>query len=239
MDPEHPPPVTVRHSESAVAATVSGRHTLLRATALVAVVAAIAAALLIGSRLGGVQTPADDSADAGFLRDMQVHHAQAVKMSMEVRDRTDDPKVRRLAYDIALGQQQQIGQMYALLRSWGLSQVPSGEHMSWMSDEEGGQHEMSEMDAGDDGDHAGAPMPGMATATQLEQLASSSGTAAERQFLELMIEHHRAGVDMAQAALDVVEVDQVRELAASMQQGQAAEIDLMQQMIEGRDADQN
>ena len=43
------------------------------------------------------------SAAAGFLRDMQVHHAQAVDMAMTIRDISDDPDLRRLAYDIALG----------------------------------------------------------------------------------------------------------------------------------------
>ncbi|MHC5908965.1 DUF305 domain-containing protein, partial [Streptomyces sp. S6] len=36
--------------------------------------------------------------DAGFARDMAVHHQQAVEMSYIVRDRTDDEEVRRLAY---------------------------------------------------------------------------------------------------------------------------------------------
>ena len=50
------------------------------------VVAALLAGLLLGvgggmliPRLG---TPGDDSAEAGFLRDMSTHHAQAVEMSM-------------------------------------------------------------------------------------------------------------------------------------------------------------
>jgi len=37
------------------------------------------------------------SAEAGFARDMQVHHDQGVELAMIVRDRTDDPDVRLLA----------------------------------------------------------------------------------------------------------------------------------------------
>lgn len=228
---------SVDDGQSARTAPQAWRRTLLRGMLLVVVAASIAAALLIGFRLGSTERPDDDSAEAGFLRDMQVHHAQAVGMSMMVRDRTEDPEVRRLAFDIALGQQQQIGQMYALLRSWNLSQVPRAGHMTWMSGGADGGHDMSGMEMDDGGVRLPtAPMPGMAAATQLEQFAASSDLDAERQFLELMIEHHRGGVEMAQAALGAVEIDQVRELADSMQQGQQAEIRLMRQMLEERDA---
>ncbi|MEU4090080.1 DUF305 domain-containing protein, partial [Streptomyces aureus] len=47
--------------------------------------------------VSGTRTPAADSADAGFARDMAVHHQQAVEMSYIVRDRTKDTEVRRLA----------------------------------------------------------------------------------------------------------------------------------------------
>ncbi|MEV4010737.1 DUF305 domain-containing protein [Nonomuraea angiospora] len=60
--------------------------------------------------------PADASVEAGFARDMQAHHAQAVQMTLIVRDRISDREVRTLAYDIATTQQQQIGQMYAWLQ---------------------------------------------------------------------------------------------------------------------------
>lgn len=44
--------------------------------------------------------PSETSADAGLARDMQVHHAQAVEMSMLVLDRTSDPDIRSMAYDM-------------------------------------------------------------------------------------------------------------------------------------------
>lgn len=67
--------------------------------------------------------PAGSSADAGFARDMQVHHAQAVDMSFLIRDRSNDLLIRSMALDIATTQQQQGGQMYAWLELWGLSQT--------------------------------------------------------------------------------------------------------------------
>ena len=65
-------------------------------------------------------TPTETSADAGFARDMQVHHAQAVRMAMIIRDRSRDPLLRTIAYDIALSQQEQIGQLHGWLIQWGL-----------------------------------------------------------------------------------------------------------------------
>lgn len=206
----------------------STRRTAGRAGGVLAVVAALALALVVGLRLGAPTVPADDGADAGFLRDMQTHHAQAVEMSMIVRDNTGDPRVRTMAYDIALGQQQQMGQMYALLESWDLSQVPDGEQMAWMADTDS----IEGMDMSIDRDGL---MPGMATDAELAALRQAEGVEAERLWLELMIAHHRGGVDMAQAGLDLAEVPQVEQLAWSMRRAQGAEITTMERMLEDRE----
>jgi uncharacterized protein (DUF305 family) len=65
-------------------------------------------------------TPTAGSADAGFARDMAVHHQQAVEMSFIVRDRTGNEEVRRLAYDIAQTQANQRGMLLGWLDLWGL-----------------------------------------------------------------------------------------------------------------------
>lgn len=202
------------------------------AACLVAAALGAAAALAL-SNAGG--TPGDDSPEAGFARDMSVHHAQAVEMATIIRDRTDDLTVRTLAYDILTSQQQQIGQMYAWIRSWGLPQLSDRTTMVWMS---GMDH--SGM-SGSDADHAMAMgllpdgrMPGMASAEEMAQLRSAEGRAAEIQFLRLMIVHHRSGVMMAQAALDLCEEDQVLELARSMATAQAAEIHTMTDLLAER-----
>ena len=88
----------------------------------IAVVALFALAFTAGRVSAGPTYPDAGSADAGFARDMQVHHNQAVEMSMIVRDNTEDETLRSIAYDIALTQQQQAGQMYAWLEEWGLPQ---------------------------------------------------------------------------------------------------------------------
>ena len=120
----------------------------------------LAVGLIVGRLLAPsvTPTPSTDSAAAGFLRDMQVHHAQAVEMAMLVRDRTDNPDVRQLAYDIAVAQASQSGAMYGLLEAWDLPQFAAQPAMTWTLlptlDGSGDDHQM-------DADAPG--MPGMAT----------------------------------------------------------------------------
>ena len=157
--------------------------------------------------------PTDFGADAGFARDMQTHHAQAVEMALLVRDRTDDPELRTVAYDIITSQQQQAGQMYGWLVQWGLDQTGSRPPMAWV----GGEHAAAH--AGPDG-----TMPGMATRAQLAELEAATGVEAERIFLRLMIAHHTGGVAMAQAAVADARTPEVRTLATAIAAAQASEI---------------
>ena len=168
-------------------------------------------------------SPADFGADAGFARDMQTHHAQAVQMGFLVRDRTDDEEVRTVAYDIITSQQQQAGQMYGWLVQWGLPQTGSRAPMAWV----GGEH--AEAHANADG-----TMPGMATPAQLDELRAATGVEAERIFLRLMIAHHTGGVAMARAAVEDARTPEVRTLAGAIAASQAAEIQLLQQMLDAR-----
>jgi Domain of unknown function (DUF305) len=64
------------------------------------IMAGLALWLFFATRL-----PGDDSAEAGFTRDMMVHHAQAVEMAEIVRDKTESEDIGTLAPDIALTQQ--------------------------------------------------------------------------------------------------------------------------------------
>lgn len=117
------------------------------------------------SRPPGLHSP-----DAGFARDMAVHHQQAVEMSFVVRDLTQDEPVRTLAYDIANTQANQRGMLLGWLDLWGLPKVVAGEPpMSWMGT--GGEHSgHATQDAG-----SGALMPGMATKEELARLGGLGG----------------------------------------------------------------
>ena len=202
--------------------------------ALVVVGALLLAATFVVGRVTApvVVNPTTTSADAGFARDMQVHHQQAVEMSMLIRDRTDDPTIRQLAYDIATTQAQQAGQMYGWLSSWDLPQF--GEPaMTWMSRPAPGVEHGHD---GDDSEHEpGSPRPGMATLSELDTLSNLTGVEAERMFLELMIAHHEGGVEMAEAILDRSDTPVVVDLASGIIVAQSAEIDLMTRLLAERE----
>ncbi|MFJ6566889.1 DUF305 domain-containing protein [Streptomyces sp. NPDC091292] len=170
------------------------------------------------------RTPAADSADAGFARDMAVHHQQAVEMSYIVRDRTEDEDVRRLAYDIAQTQANQRGMLLGWLDLWALPKVSSDGPMAWMG--------MAGMPPGEDG----ALMPGMATDAQLDELRKASGKQAEVRYLQLMTAHHKGGIHMAQGCASACEVGAEKRLAQGMVDAQQSEIDLMADLLKARGA---
>jgi uncharacterized protein (DUF305 family) len=181
--------------------------------------------------------PGDTSVEAGFARDMQTHHDQAVQMALIVREQTDDPDIRSLAYDIATSQAQQSGQMYAWLNLWGLPQASTQPSMTWMlqptlGTAEGSGHEHTAAAGGDM--VPGQPMPGMATQADLDRLSTLSGPDAEKLFLQLMIAHHQGGVEMAQAALDRTTNPLVVALANAIVFAQSGEIQYMQELLAAR-----
>lgn len=192
----------------------------------------------------GPSKPTDTSADAGFARDMSIHHQQAVEMSFIVRDSTDDEDVRRLAYDIINTQANQRGMMLGWLDLWGLSKTSEDLPMTWMKDLSSGESmdhgSMGSMDSmGKDGSykpHDGSLMPGMATNTQLDELRKAKGRTAEVMYLRLMIAHHKGGIDMAEGAVKLAKDPTVKRLAQGMVDGQQSEIQLMNDMLKKRGA---
>src|SRR3712207_3822142 len=160
--------------------------------------------------------PADASAEAGFARDMIVHHAQAVQMAEIVRDKTESEEIRTLAADIALTQQAQIGQMQGWLQVWDLPPTGTEPSMSWMSHPTEGR------------------MPGMASPEEINDLQQASPEEADVLFLQLMIPHHQAAVPMAEAVLEETDRKEVERLAGSIVASQQAEIELMRGLLQRR-----
>ncbi|MEE1738438.1 DUF305 domain-containing protein [Streptomyces sp. BE147] len=191
-----------------------------------------------GSGAEGLRVPSATSADAGFARDMAVHHQQAVEMSFIVRDRTKDEDVRRLAYDIANTQANQRGMLLGWLDLWELPKIaPDGRPpMAWMAPGGGGHqgHGTAGMTgpAGKDG----ALMPGMATRAELERLRTLDGERAEVFYLQLMTDHHKGGVAMAEGCAELCAVPAERRLARGMAEAQQSELDLMADMLAARGA---
>lgn len=159
-------------------------------------------------------SPRESSVEAGFARDMSEHHGQAVEMALILQQRTEDEELWFIVTDMMLTQQAQIGQMRGWLDVWGLHPSSDGTKMAWMDHPTTGR------------------MPGMATPEQIQQLQDLPVAEAEDLFLELMIIHHQAGVEMAEAAIERTDNDAVLVLAESIHRAQVSEIENMQRMRE-------
>ncbi len=191
----------------------AGPLILLLATAVV-----LFAALVLWLYLTNAQ-PGDGSAEAGFARDMSVHHAQAVEMAEIVRDKTESEEVRLMAADMALTQQGQIGRMQGWLDVWNLPATGAEPAMSWMGHPTEGR------------------MPGMASPEEIEGLRNAPPEEAEVMFFQLMIPHHQAAVPMAEAVMERTDRPEVENLAGAIVASQKGEIDVMKEMLEERGAE--
>ena len=160
--------------------------------------------------------PGEDSAEAGFARDMMVHHAQAVQMAVILRDKTKSSTMRTMTTDIALTQQAQIGMMQGWLQVWGLHTSGTKPAMSWM------------------GHSTEGLMPGMASPEEIKLLYDASAQEADRLFLRLMIAHHQAAIPMAEAILERTDRSEVRQLAEAIVASQRAEIQIMEGILRDR-----
>ena len=190
-----------------------------RLAGMLAIVVAIVVAVGATWAVSRSPSPGPSSVAVGFAQDMSVHHAQAVEMAGLVLQRTEDDAVQTLARDIMLTQQGQIGQMHGWLDLWDQPKTTVGPRMVWMTS---------------DGMGMDGRMPGMAAPEDIAGLRSLQGQEAERLFLQLMIEHHRAGIDMDGAAVASTTVPDVRRLARTMVTGQETEIEAMAGMLDER-----
>ena len=188
----------------------------------------LAVALGIGRDSSAAPTPTSDSVDAGFSRDMARHHQQGVEMANLVATHSQDPDVRRLAFDISSTQTNQIGRMQGWLDLWGLP-PSNGTTMAWLGGDMGGMTGMSGQGMGPE-----SLMPGMATQAELDHLRSLSGKPFDVEFLRLMIRHHQGGLPMAQYAAKHAAEPAVRRLAETMAETQTAETTTMSAMLTAR-----
>jgi uncharacterized protein (DUF305 family) len=204
------------------AAPVNGSTSPRRARFGVGVLAGVLVfGLIVGLAAGflvpRLRTPGDDSVEAGFLRDMSTHHAQAVEMSMLAHANSTNQAIVTLAGDIALTQHGQINYMQAWLRDWHLSPTGSQPVMAWIP--------------GSAGSVVNGLMPGMATPDQIAALRKATGKDLDVMYLTLMRQHHLGGIHMAQEVLDLSHNADVTWLAQTMVASQQGEITLIDSML--------
>ena len=149
------------------------------------------------------------AADVHFMQGMIAHHGQAIHMSRLAASRGANPRLLRFATKIDQSQESEI----RLMQDWLLANnqhAPAADSWRTMS------------------------MPGMLTAEQLAKLDAAKGTDFDRQFLTLMIQHHKGALRMVADLLATPRAAQdvnVSVLANDVEVTQTAEIAIMQQML--------
>lgn len=153
--------------------------------------------------LAACGTPAtNNSADVAFAQGMVPHHEQALEMSALVASRTENPRVIDLAKRVADAQKPEIDRMNGWLRTWNAPVQASS--------------------------HGHAESHGMVS---LGNLADLDDTEFDRQWLALMIQHHRGAVEMAQKHLDAGTDPEARKLAQDVVAHQEKEIAEMESLL--------
>lgn len=147
-------------------------------------------------------------ADIAFAQAMIPHHRQAVAMSAQAARQASSPAVKDLAGRIDAEQGPEIEQMSRMLDTWGAPRPPEGSMSMAMPG-----------------------MPGMMSDAQMKQLATQSGPAFDRTFLQMMIEHHTGAVQMARTEQARGSNPQARDLAGSIITAQEREIGEMQALL--------
>lgn len=136
--------------------------------------------------------------DVSFAMPMIDHHNQAITMAETMLAKTGvDPRVTKLAQQIKDAQGPEITMMDSWVKAWG---------------------------ATDDS------MPGMDMSTgsmsdeDMSALVSATGPAADKLFLQQMIQHHQGAIEMATVELQSGENPDARDLATKIIADQTAEI---------------
>jgi uncharacterized protein (DUF305 family) len=192
-----------------------------RVRLLLAGLAAVAVLVLTyasGVVSAGFYAPGQESPEAGFARDMSVHHAQAIEMGMLGYQRATNAEVRTMGYDIALTQQAQIGTMKAWLDRWHVSRASDKPPMAWIPD---GARMLGPDNR----------MPGMASDEELAKLNTVTGKDFDILFCQLMLRHHLGGIHMVEAVLAESDNPDVVALAQAIKTGQQKEISILNGLL--------
>lgn len=155
-----------------------------------------------------------NDADVTFATEMIPHHQQAVEMAELAADRAQSPEVQQLAEDIEAAQGPEIETMTQWLKDWG-QETPSGS-----------------MDHGDMGQGDSQEMPGMMDEAQMTQLMKSNGATFDQMFLQMMVEHHEAAIEMARTEQANGENADAIALAEQIESDQEAEIAKMEELLD-------
>jgi uncharacterized protein (DUF305 family) len=164
--------------------------------------------------------PPTGRADIEFMQGMIMHHSQAVEMTALIATHTDNKALAKLGAKISSSQTDEIRMMQRWLAVRG---QPTSMAMPGMPDMDMNGNPMK-------------LMPGMLTSAQMEALRNARGAEFDRLFLTGMIQHHNGALIMVNDLFNTAGAGQDADLfnfATDVDNGQKAEIKIMQKMLEG------
>lgn len=154
---------------------------------------------------------AHNAADTEFAQMMIVHHEGAIEMAELAVERAASAEVRALGERIAAAQGPEIATMSGWLDAWDEDQ-PADADMGGMG-------------------HEGMQMEGMDQEAVMAELSGLTGSGFDRRFLELMIDHHRGAIVMAEEERGEGENAEAVRLAGTIIDDQTAEITEMTNLL--------
>lgn len=150
--------------------------------------------------------------DMSFAANMIPHHGQAIEMAKVAVTQAKSDQVKALAARIQEAQQPEIDKMNGWLRGWGEKEVdPSMSTSGHMG------HDMS--------------MQGMMSDDDMMKLHSESGSAFDRMFLQMMIQHHNGAIEMAKTEMSTGKYADAKSMASSIATSQQSEVTEMENLL--------
>ncbi|GHE65065.1 DUF305 domain-containing protein [Streptomyces capitiformicae] len=159
-----------------------------------------------------------NDADVMFAQMMIPHHEQALEMAELADGRASDTEIKSLAADIEKAQDPEIQTMKSWLKAWGKP--------------ESAEESMPGMDHGSGGMDHGSGMSGMMSEEDMQKLEAAKGTEFDRMFAEMMIEHHKGAITMAEDEQKNGRNATAKKLAADVVKTQSAEVEKFDKILD-------
>lgn len=145
-----------------------------------------------------------NEADVTFAQGMIPHHDQAVEMAVLAEERGESAQVKDLAARIEAAQDPEVELMTGWLADWDET-VDGGSEMGGMG--------------------------GVMSDEDMSALEGADGSAFDEQFLEMMAEHHRGAIEMAETEVAEGEFVEALDLAEGIIDTQTAEIAEIEELL--------
>jgi uncharacterized protein (DUF305 family) len=161
--------------------------------------------------MSGMQHNASKAAfDHQFLDSMTMHHEHGIKMAELVQSHSSNDELKALANEMINDQRQEMKQMQEMKQQW----------------------------YADKGDAMNMQMPGMKESmqgmdTKMQKLQAAQGAAFDKMFVQMMTQHHKNAIRMAQQAQSNAQHQEVKQMAKKMRNEQQKEISEMTAMAKG------